>query len=252
MPKLLMKQSRKSYYNPKWHEFSKQVKYRDDFKCLKCHRNELETTLQVHHKHYIPKRLPWEYALSDCITLCKGCHAREHKKIEPATGWVLISVDDLGGLNGTCERSGCGNELRFEHLIYHPNWGYMSVGSSCVENLTQEDRNLSVEILKIYKRISDFINKMIWEGGITRNGKDYIFTHYKQHTLRIYGKENDFAFQIGLKLKEKKKYEYGKIIRAVNKNLMQTKELAYIVLIGTIAESEQMKETLRNIYIMTR
>ncbi|MFD2937865.1 HNH endonuclease [Spirosoma flavum] len=246
-----MKQSRKSYYNSKWFEFSKQVKNRDGFKCLKCHRRELETTLQVHHKHYIPKLLPWDYALSDCITLCKGCHAREHNKIEPTTGWVLISVDDLGGLDGICERRGCGKELRFEHLIYHPSWGYIRVGSSCLEYLTQEDQILSAGALRIYKRISDFIHKTNWKTGVTRNDNEYIYAKYKHHILRIYGNVN-FAFQIGLKQKGERRHIYGEIFQAYGKNLLLSKELGFIALIGTTSESEQEKEVLKNIYRSTR
>ena len=247
-----MKKFRKSYSNVKWHEFSKKIKKRDDYKCLICYRKESETTLQVHHKHYISGLLPWEYALSDCLTLCKGCHAREHNKIEPTTDWTLISVDDLGGLDGICERNGCGAEIRYEHLIYHPNYGYKCVGSFCVEYLTQDDKNLSTEILRIYKRISEFIYKSSWEYGTAKSGASYIYTMHKHHKLRIYGQENTFAFQIILKQKGEKWYDYGEITKALNKNLVQVKELAFIVLMAKCSNSEKEKDLLRNIYIRTR
>ena len=206
----------------------------------------------MHHKIYYPNRLPWEYAYSDCVTLCKGCHAREHNKIEPDSGWTLIEINDLGDLSGTCERQGCGAELRYEHLIYHPNWGYKSVGSSCIEHLTREERNLSDIVLKIYSNISNFINSSKWEDGFTQKGKKFIFTKYKHSIIRIYGVENDYAFQIGVKQKGIKKFEFGEIIKSINKNLIQTKELAFIVLKGTLTNLENEKEVLRNIYKKTR
>jgi hypothetical protein len=34
--------------------------------------------LNVHHKRYIPHKLPWEYADEDLRTLCAECHAATH------------------------------------------------------------------------------------------------------------------------------------------------------------------------------
>ena len=152
-----MKQKRRAYYNEKWFEFSETVQRRDGYKCLKCGRKKGDVVLQTHHKQYKRGIEVWEYPLSDCITLCKGCHAEQHGITEPTDGWTLISIDDLGGLYGTCEKKGCGTDIRYEHLIYHPNCGYKVVGSSCVEFLTREDQYLSQEVLKVFKKISDFI-----------------------------------------------------------------------------------------------
>ena len=243
-----MKQKRKSYYNNKWYDFSKSVKYRDGNKCLKCGRKEPEVVLQTHHKVYKPNFEPWEYPLSDCITLCKGCHAREHGLVEPSNGWTLISIEDLGGLDGICERKGCGNEIRYEHVTYHPKWGYMSVGSVCVEHLTVEDQFLSHEVLKIFNRVSDFIRKSTWESSFTKKGNMYLHTTYAHHKIRIYGKENFYSFQIILKIKGEKWCDFQDIIPAKNKNLEQVKELGFIVLKGLITEKEREKELLRSIY----
>lgn len=243
-----MKNFRKSYYNADWYIFSDKIRARDNYRCLHCNRTNNEVTLQVHHKLYIWGLKPWEYSLSDCLTLCKGCHAKEHKLIEPNSGWTLIAVDDLGGLYGICERNGCGTEIRYEHLIYHPNWGYLTVGSSCVEYLTEEDRNLSSEIVKIFKNISKFVHESIWDAGITKNKKDFITTTYKHHLIRIYGKENFFSFQIAIKETGEKWYDYKDFIYVKNRNLIQVKEMAYIVLKGTISENESEKIILRNVY----
>mgnify|MGYP003575086265 CR=1 FL=1 len=147
-----MKEKRRAYFNQKWFEFSEFVQFRDNYQCLKCGKRKGEIILQTHHKSYKIGFEPWEYPLSDCISLCKGCHAKEHGLIEPSDGWTLISIDDLGGLYGTCEKRGCNNEIRYEHVIYHPKYGYMSVGSTCVEYLTQDEQYLSGEVIKALKK----------------------------------------------------------------------------------------------------
>jgi hypothetical protein len=243
-----MNPKRKSYYHNKWHEFSKSVKQRDRFTCLKCGRKEPEVILQTHHKIYKLGIEPWEYPLSDCLTLCKGCHSREHGLVEPESGWTLISIDDLGELSGTCERKGCGAEIRYEHIIYHPKWGYKSVGSTCVEYLTIEDRFISQEIVKLLKKISDFVSNSTWEKGITQRGKDFLVAFHAHNQIRIYGNNNIFSFQIALKRKGEKKFDFEDVIPTKNKNLEQAKELGFIVLKGLTTANERERELLRNIY----
>ena len=112
-----MNSPRNIYVNEKWLEFSDKVKRRDRYQCLQCGRREPEVILQVHHNIYIRGKAPWDYLLSDCRTLCKGCHARVHKLIQPDRGWTLLSIDDSGGLYGICEKHGCGTEIRFIRLM---------------------------------------------------------------------------------------------------------------------------------------
>lgn len=248
-----MKNHRKSYYNKKWFDYSKMVKSRDGNKCLKCGQTAPDVVLQVHHKNYKLKLEPWEYPLSDCITLCKGCHSRQHGIVEPDSGWTLISIEDLGGLDAICERKGCGTEIRYEHITYHPQWGFKSVGSTCIEHLTKDDQFLSHEVLKLFKKISAFINKSVWEQGRTKKGKTYLYTYFSHHQINIYGKENYYSFQIALKLHGERWFNFGKFIKAKkDKNLEQVKELAFIVLKGLLAETKQEKELLRNLYVSIR
>lgn len=243
-----MKSKRKSYHNKQWHEFSNAVKLRDNFSCLKCDRKEPEVVLQAHHKLYVPGLEVWEYPLSDCITLCKGCHSREHGLVEPDSDWVLDSIIDLGGLDGICERNGCGTEIRYEHVTYHPNWGYKSVGSTCIEHLTRKDQAISHKVLNLVKNISNFIHKSEWQNRETKNGKPYICSPYSHHQIRIYGKENHYSYQAVVKQQGMRWYEYSDIKPARNKHLNQVKELAYIMLKGIISYDENEKELLRDIY----
>lgn len=240
--------SRKLYVNDKWHVFSSRVKQRDGYKCLQCGRSEPEVVLQVHHEKYIKDKPPWAYPLSDCRTLCKGCHAKEHKLVEPDRGWSLILINDLGGLDGVCERKNCGNEIRYEHHSYHPGWGYKVVGSTCVEHLTQEDKLVSSQVIKLYKNISKFVHESDWKIRFTKKGTRFISGKYKHHSIRIYGDDSDYTFQIVLKEKGVNWHDYRDFIPATNKRLEEVKELAYIVLKGTTTNDKNEKSLLRDIY----
>lgn len=243
-----MGQAKTIYLNEDWLAFSEKVKRRDSYKCLQCRRGPGEVTLQVHHGIYVAGRAPWEYALSDCRTLCKGCHAKEHGLIEPDRGWSLLSIDDLGGLDGTCERKNCGAEIRYAHLTCHPKWGYLVVGSTCIEHLTQEDRLLSSSVIHLYQNISNFMHSSEWLRDITQKGKRFISSTYKHHKIRIYGEELSHSFQLALKERGIRRYDFGKIIDVKGKNTMAVKELAYTALRGTLSESEEEKQLLRNLY----
>ncbi len=243
-----MKNIKKLWRSEKWFEFSDRVKNRDGYKCLKCKRNKNEVILQVHHQTYVKDKSPWEYSLSDCLTLCKGCHAREHNIIEPSNGWTLLSIDDLGGLDGHCERKNCGSSIRYEHLTYHPNWGYKIVGSTCIEHLTEKDILLSSNIIKSYNKISEFVYTSDWDTRFTKKNKEYIKSKYKHHEIRIYGKDDNYSYQLVIKQKGIRWHDYRDIVSTKNKHIDQVKELAYVVLLGTITKDKKEKELLRDIY----
>lgn len=243
-----MSHSKTIYINEDWLAFSEKIKRRDGYKCLQCGRNPTEVTLQVHHEIYVVGKAPWEYALSDCRTLCKGCHAKEHGLIEPDKGWTLLSSDDLGGLDGTCERKGCGTDIRYAHLTYHPKWGYIVVGSTCIEHLTQEDRLLSSNVIHLYKNISKFVHSSKWLRRITKEDKRFIYSTYKHHQIRIYGEEFAHSFQLALKEKGIRSYEFRKVIPAKGKSTLAVKELSYTALRGTLSESKEETDLLRKLY----
>jgi hypothetical protein len=58
--------------DPRWQKKRLEVFLRDEFTCQIC--LDSETTLNVHHKRYIPNNEPWDYSLNDLITLCENCH----------------------------------------------------------------------------------------------------------------------------------------------------------------------------------
>lgn len=147
------------YQKSKWIEFRKQVIELDNFACTKCGSSEDSKTLQVHHKHYLAGRLPWEYSFGDCETLCKGCHAAEHGIIRPKDGWELICEDDLGDLIGECEH--CGTSIRYTFLIFHPKWGVIEVGTFCCDGLT--GTALGSQQRKIAARRKRFLKSPRWQ-----------------------------------------------------------------------------------------
>lgn len=244
---------KKAYFDENWHEFSKKIKERDNNKCTKCKRTEGVVILQTHHKIYKPKLKPWEYPLSDCITLCKGCHSRKHGLIEPSKGWILTDIYDLGDLSGSCERKGCGTPIRYEHHSYHPEWGFKIIGSTCIEHLTKEDQGISNDVLNLFKKTSAFVNTSHWDKAKTKNKKEYLYTTHNHHQIRIYGKEKYYSFQIVIKEKGKKWFDFKNFIKAdKTKNLEQVKELGYLVLKGLLAKTEEEKVIIRNVYSKTR
>ncbi|WP_147297246.1 HNH endonuclease [Chromobacterium vaccinii] len=123
------------YGNKLWAEFREKIISLDGGVCITCGRSRADgVVMQVHHKRYITGRKPWEYDTSDCETLCRGCHAREHGEIRPASGWQYFGEDDLEDLIGTCDL--CGSTIRFVHHVQHEHWEPMGVGTVCCDNLT--------------------------------------------------------------------------------------------------------------------
>lgn len=244
---MLNKKLKKSWRHKEWFEFADKVKQRDNYKCLKCERGEHEVILQVHHEVYRDEKAPWEYALSDCVTLCRGCHAREHNLIEPDRGWHLLAIDDLGDLDGICERVNCNTPIRYEHLTYHPNWGYKIVGSTCINHLTEKDQELSSKILNIYKGVTKFINKSVWEAEYIF-GRKCIEAKYKHHIIRIYGEDKNHSYKIGIKEKGYRGYDYTKEYKLKNRGLEEVQEFAFIAVNGIICENYEERKVLKNIY----
>lgn len=123
------------YADKQWAAFRERVIELDGGVCIECGRGRPDgVVLQVHHKQYISGRKPWQYDYSDCETLCRGCHAREHGEIRPDSGWEYVGEDDLGDLAGNCEL--CGTAIRYVHYVLHEHWEQMGVGTNCCDALT--------------------------------------------------------------------------------------------------------------------
>lgn len=154
------------YKTEQWSQFREEIFEMDGYACVRCGRARPEVVLQVHHKKYVTGRAVWDYPSSQCETICKGCHAAEHGKIMPQSGWDFVSQGDLGDLIGKCER--CGTVIRHTFFVDHPNWYPMVVGTVCCDDLT--GTQTASKIRKFQERKKRFLSSSRWiqeEGYIT-------------------------------------------------------------------------------------
>ena len=150
----------KHYKRQEWRKFREELIELDGCACCRCGRGPATgIVLQVHHKLYVSGKMPWEYAYSDCETLCKGCHSSEHGITRPTDGWVCHGVDDLGDLEGTCEL--CERELRYVFFVQHEKWDSMEVGETCCDHLTGKTE--ASEHMKLKGRELRFLNSPRWK-----------------------------------------------------------------------------------------
>jgi hypothetical protein len=163
---------KKAYSDKRWKERSKEIIELDGNECSVCDRNDQEAVLQVHHERYIKGKKPWEYSHNDLLTLCKGCHAREHGIIRPHDGWDYVGEDDLEDRVGNCEN--CGTSIRYVFTVFHPNWEILNVGTKCCDNLTGNKR--ATEYRKFQDRIDRFIKSDRWKVS-TRSSTHRIKQH---------------------------------------------------------------------------
>ncbi|WP_148276526.1 hypothetical protein [Sphingobium sp. SYK-6] len=152
----------KLYRQKEWKAYCEQQIKLAGGRCAHCLRSRDEVVLQVHHRHYVKGRLPWEYPYDECDVLCQGCHAKEHGIIMPSKDWELIGHDDLGARDGKCDR--CGQELRYTHMVFHPSWGTIIVGEKCCDNLTESTvgTDSHAEFLNYLERRKTFVGSNQW------------------------------------------------------------------------------------------
>src|SRR5262249_6499441 len=84
--------------SPAWHVFRQRVFERDERRCVLCNSEE---ELQAHHRTYV--RFTHE-RLSDCTTLCKGCHedvTDRQRRLKYATGKRPAVTDCVSQLPGS-------------------------------------------------------------------------------------------------------------------------------------------------------
>lgn len=192
----------RSSYRKNWNRFRDEVLEQDDSKCVRCGRSKSGgATLQIHHKEYLPGKQPWEYPYSLCETLCKGCHAKHHGKIQPDTGWNWVGYEDLGGLDGVCEF--CGTSIRYVFLIEHPRWPSLEVGEYCCDHLTltTEASDGLREVKRQQERRNRFINSKRWQPSphgwrIVQKGYEIILRREDaEYLIQIDGKSGKQRFQ---------------------------------------------------------
>lgn len=73
--------------DPRWAEFSDEVKSRKGNVCEVCGDDDVK--LEVHHLGYKEDHLPWEYEDYEVAVVCRDCHADFHKRADELWNEVL-------------------------------------------------------------------------------------------------------------------------------------------------------------------
>jgi hypothetical protein len=108
--------------SPHWQRRRLEIMSRDEFTCQGCY--DQESTLNVHHKHYIKGRMAWEYGDDELVTLCEACHEDMHEQsnvmkrlfsLLPTNGPIFIN-EALALVAGYAGRKADGDFEQFESL----------------------------------------------------------------------------------------------------------------------------------------
>ena len=162
------------YRSKDWAEFRDKFIELHNAKCSQCGRSRDAdgVILQVHHLEYRAGHKPWEYGYDELEVLCRKCHAVEHGIIMPGDGWTIIGEEDLGSVDGICDK--CGTHFRHKYLVDHPKWCPIEVGTICCDNLTGtiEASEYENHLRKLQRRKMAFVNSKKWGigpfGGVAR------------------------------------------------------------------------------------
>lgn len=82
--------------DPRWQKKRLEINNRDNWTCQKCKSSTEQ--LQVHHRHYIPGREPWDYPNELLVCLCWKCHKEEEDFANKAQD-ILESMHFWGFFN---------------------------------------------------------------------------------------------------------------------------------------------------------
>lgn len=61
--------------DPRWQKKRLEILSRDNWTCQCC--SDTSSTLNVHHRHYLAGREPWDYDDKYLVALCEQCHKNE-------------------------------------------------------------------------------------------------------------------------------------------------------------------------------
>jgi HNH endonuclease len=163
--------------------------------CEECGREESKTViLQVHHKHYTEGKKLWEYDVTDCAVLCRGCHATEHGIVRPFSGWEYcdaVALDSYG--DQSCEI--CDTPLLYVHTISHEKWGELEVGCDYAEMMTCDGQPSlkKKELRNLVERRKGFLSEKKWQALSSKNG---VYRLYSGRNVLIYEKRPGYRLEI--------------------------------------------------------
>lgn len=82
--------------DPRWQKKRLEVLEEKHWQCEAC--RETDTTLHVHHKHYVQGREPWDYEDDQLAVLCENCHSSRHEADKRLHD--LLARADVTGMPG--------------------------------------------------------------------------------------------------------------------------------------------------------
>jgi len=127
----------------------------------------------------------------------------------PQSGWVYQNMIDLGAPVGSCDY--CGTEIRYCHVIYHRNWGTISVGAKCADRLTMDNTasEKEQEYKKFLERLMRFLESKKW-----KEKKNGLFFNLDGFQIRIWDHGSycnlEIGYPVGEPIGKYQKYEYIK------------------------------------------
>jgi hypothetical protein len=79
--------------DPKWQKKRLEILARDEWSCRRCF--DTKSTLQVHHRIYLPDAEPWEYPNKFLVTLCEECHEAEREEMAAALNDISAALKEI-------------------------------------------------------------------------------------------------------------------------------------------------------------
>jgi 5-methylcytosine-specific restriction endonuclease McrA len=64
--------------DPRWQKVRLEIFARDHWQCQECRATTKE--LHVHHRWYVPGKMPWEAPRPALVTLCVDCHGKKRRR----------------------------------------------------------------------------------------------------------------------------------------------------------------------------
>lgn len=139
-----------------WYKYREECFKNNGRACEKCGKGPTDRSLHIHHPHYHSNHKPWQYDPRFCVVLCAYCHAEEHGKVKPKSGWSLIHSDwDEGSSSGETLCAECNKSIEWHNDMWHPQWGIITVGYGCAEKL-------GVPNVYRFKRLNTFLYSPRW------------------------------------------------------------------------------------------
>lgn len=204
----MIKEQVKGYRKKAWREKREEILQRDNYMCQCCGRHASESVvLHVHHLTYIRGCQPWDYPAYALQTLCAGCHSGEHGHTMPKDGWIYdeeYDTEDYGAEQ--CQL--CNTDLRYVHVLHHPNWGMIMVGCECAQSLlscaiAEENRKERTSRLRKYKTFMESPKWKCRKNGVFYEKEGVIFAIWDNHSyFSLCTKTRYWDSQLGYRFRE--------------------------------------------------